>query len=129
MHGRVKSGQMPHRVNRSFRHVLIPVWLVVIVLLTATYGNSKTVTPYDKLPHPTTAPLTSAEGAASARHPADLLLSKYLRFGRLTAENGLSNVQTRGVAQDNYGFMWFATLDGLNRYDGSGVKGQSVFAY
>jgi hypothetical protein len=59
----------------------------------------------------------TAAGTAASRRPADLLQSRYLRFGRITAEDGLSNEQIRGVAQDNYGFMWFATLDGLNRYD------------
>jgi hypothetical protein len=33
----------------------------------------------------------TAAGSAAFRRPADLLLSKYLRFGRLTAEDGLSN--------------------------------------
>ena len=64
----------------------------------------------------------TAAGPASARRPADLLLSKYLRFGRLTAEDGLSADQTWDLAQDNQGFMWFATANGLNRYDGSGVE-------
>jgi ligand-binding sensor domain-containing protein len=64
----------------------------------------------------------TAAGTAASRRPADLLLSQHLRFSRFTSKDGLSNEQTRGVAQDNYGFMWFATLDGLNRYDGFGVK-------
>jgi ligand-binding sensor domain-containing protein len=61
-------------------------------------------------------------GPATTQSPADLLQSRYLRFGRLTAKNGLSNLQVRGVTQDNYGFMWFGTHHGLNRYDGAGVK-------
>ena len=49
---------------------------------------------------------------AASRRPADLLQSRYLRFGRITAEDGLPNEQIRGVAQDNYGFMWFGTAAG-----------------
>jgi hypothetical protein len=49
---------------------------------------------------------------AASRRPADLLQSRYLRFGRITAEDGLSNEQIRGVSQDNYGFMWFGTAAG-----------------
>ena len=64
----------------------------------------------------------TAEAPVSFRRPADLLLSRYLKFGRLTAEDGLSNDQVWGVVQDNDGFMWFATVDGLNRYDGAGFK-------
>jgi len=59
---------------------------------------------------------------ATSRRSADPLLSRYLRFGRLTSEDGLSNNQTYHIAQDNHGFMWFATANGLNRYDASSVK-------
>ncbi|MFC6100234.1 two-component regulator propeller domain-containing protein [Olivibacter domesticus] len=36
----------------------------------------------------------------------------------LDIERGLSNNQVRSIVQDHNGFMWFATKDGLNRYDG-----------
>ena len=49
------------------------------------------------------------------RHPADLLLSQYLKFGRLTAEDGLSSDQTWELAQDKRGFMWFGTANGLQQ--------------
>ncbi|MBL0712715.1 MAG: response regulator, partial [Desulfosarcina sp.] len=64
----------------------------------------------------------TAAGMAASRRPADLLQNRYLRFGRLTAEDGLSNDQLRAVVQDNRGFMWFGTLAGLNRYDGASIK-------
>lgn len=35
---------------------------------------------------------------------------------------GLSNNSVRCMFQDHYGYMWFGTYDGLNRYDGSAVK-------
>jgi ligand-binding sensor domain-containing protein len=34
----------------------------------------------------------------------------------------LSNNQVTDFFQDSYGFMWIATDDGLNRYDGRSVK-------
>ena len=64
----------------------------------------------------------TAAGPAASRRPADLLLSRHLKFGRLTSENGLSNDSVWGIAQDSRGFMWFGTLDGLNRYDGNNFK-------
>jgi ligand-binding sensor domain-containing protein len=64
----------------------------------------------------------TAAGTAASRSPADFLQSRYLRFGRLTAEDGLSGNQTYNVAQDNYGFVWFATSNGLSRYDGASIK-------
>lgn len=44
--------------------------------------------------------------------------SQELVFERITTEQGLSNNMIRCVVQDNMGFLWFGTNDGLNRYDG-----------
>jgi ligand-binding sensor domain-containing protein/signal transduction histidine kinase/AraC-like DNA-binding protein len=40
----------------------------------------------------------------------------------LSIDNGLSNNSVNTVFQDHYGFMWFGTYDGLNRYDGANFK-------
>lgn len=37
---------------------------------------------------------------------------------RLTTDDGLSDNMVFCALQDRYGFMWFGTRDGLNRYDG-----------
>lgn len=36
----------------------------------------------------------------------------------ITVMDGLANNTVRHVIQDHRGFLWFATLDGVNRYDG-----------
>ena len=41
-----------------------------------------------------------------------------MRFEELSIDEGLSQTIVYSIAQDNEGFMWFATEDGLNRYDG-----------
>lgn len=41
-----------------------------------------------------------------------------VRFERLNVADGLSEGRVWGITQDRRGFMWFATWDGLNRYDG-----------
>ncbi len=41
-----------------------------------------------------------------------------LAFEALTIEDGLSQGMVNDIYQDHFGFMWFATKDGLNRYDG-----------
>lgn len=41
-----------------------------------------------------------------------------LRFERLTPAHGLSFPLVRSVIQDQYGLMWFATENGLNKYNG-----------
>ncbi len=40
------------------------------------------------------------------------------RFKHLTVEDGLSNSTVYSILQDNDGFLWFGTPNGLNRYDG-----------
>lgn len=41
-----------------------------------------------------------------------------VRFEHLTVEDGLPNSTVLSVLQDQQGFMWFATADGVARYDG-----------
>ncbi len=40
------------------------------------------------------------------------------RFDHLSTRNGLSHNSVIEIIQDKQGFMWFGTLNGLNRYDG-----------
>ncbi len=42
-----------------------------------------------------------------------------LKFTHLTTNDGLSQSNVTEILQDRRGFMWFATRDGLNRYDGN----------
>jgi ligand-binding sensor domain-containing protein/two-component sensor histidine kinase len=39
-------------------------------------------------------------------------------FRQLTVEDGLSQSTVFATLQDSRGYMWFGTIDGLNRYDG-----------
>lgn len=41
-----------------------------------------------------------------------------IRFDRLTVNDGLSQSTVNAILQDRYGYMWFGTQDGLNRFDG-----------
>jgi ligand-binding sensor domain-containing protein/serine phosphatase RsbU (regulator of sigma subunit) len=46
--------------------------------------------------------------------------SQQLRFKHITNEEGLSTNYVTSIMQDDRGFMWFGTQDGLNKYDGYG---------
>ena len=41
--------------------------------------------------------------------------------GRLTVEEGLSSNTINDIVQDDNGFLWIATTDGLNRFDGTDI--------
>ncbi|MGJ8593218.1 MAG: hybrid sensor histidine kinase/response regulator transcription factor [Aquaticitalea sp.] len=44
--------------------------------------------------------------------------NEQISFRDLTVDHGLSQNSVVSIAQDSIGYMWFATQDGLNKYDG-----------
>ncbi len=49
---------------------------------------------------------------------ANLLSQNTIYFDRISINNGLSQGDVNCIYQDNTGFMWFGTHDGLNKYNG-----------
>ena len=45
-----------------------------------------------------------------------------IRLTNISREHGLSNSTVFSIYQDSYGFIWFGTGDGLNRYDGTHMQ-------
>ncbi|MBK8340585.1 MAG: response regulator [Flavobacteriales bacterium] len=56
---------------------------------------------------------------AASRAQVDTLL---IPLRHISIEDGLSQGMVGSILQDRTGFMWFATKDGLNRYDGYSFK-------
>ena len=55
--------------------------------------------------------------------PGTLPAQNYnMSFKRVSIEDGLSQSSIEDIYQDERGFLWFATQDGLNRYDGYNFK-------
>lgn len=46
------------------------------------------------------------------------LNGQHIKFTHITENEGLSHPYVRCIVQDDQGFMWLGTFDGLNRYDG-----------
>lgn len=46
---------------------------------------------------------------------------EYVRFKRITINDGLSLSSVYNIYQDSKGFLWFGTEDGLNKYDGQSI--------
>ena len=107
-------------------------WAICLLsLLTAALSSHAG---YMVAPLVVTDPVTSVSAAttsAMAKPSANLLAkpalaqdtyppsSDIVRFGRLSVEQGLSHSTVTSILQDRYGFMWFGTQDGLNKYDGN----------
>ncbi|MFL5808871.1 MAG: two-component regulator propeller domain-containing protein, partial [Flavisolibacter sp.] len=45
-----------------------------------------------------------------------------IQFSHLSEKDGLSNNQVNAITQDDDGFIWIGTNDGLNRFDGYKVR-------
>src|SRR6266568_6928579 len=57
--------------------------------------------------------------ACSALHGAQLPLRRY------TTADGLASNTVLSIASDSRGFLWFATAEGLSRFDGYGFSNQT----
>ena len=51
------------------------------------------------------------------------------RFSHLTNENGLIHNTVYDILQDKYGFIWFATKNGVGRFDGYVTKSYKPSAF
>lgn len=45
-----------------------------------------------------------------------------LKLNHISVNKGLSQQDVETMMQDHYGFMWFGTYDGLNRFDGYNIE-------
>ena len=50
------------------------------------------------------------------------LIAQQLFFDHFTVESGLTDNHVSNVVQDDLGYIWLGSLNGLNRYDGYGME-------
>ncbi len=74
-------------------------------------------------PEPESTPSEAATPKPDSAQPIQqTICTCVLRFDRISIEQGLSQSSARAIFQDQRGFIWFGTQDGLNRYDGYNFK-------
>ena len=49
-------------------------------------------------------------------------VGRNIRFEHLSTDDGMSHASVMDILQDHHGFMWFATQEGLNRFDGYDIE-------
>lgn len=94
---------------------------LVAAFLLAGACSSKSDSP---IPLPSTYVSQALDAAGESLDPPYPLNSIEwpVRFEHLTPSDGLSQSVVNDIEQDDLGFLWFATQDGLNRYDGYDFK-------
>jgi len=65
--------------------------------------------------------VAGAAGAA-ARAAAPLPAVRPMYFEHLTTRDGLSQSTVNAMLQDAQGYLWLATENGLDRYDGDSIR-------
>jgi signal transduction histidine kinase/ligand-binding sensor domain-containing protein/CheY-like chemotaxis protein len=112
------SQRVDNWLHRWTASAMILIW----IMLAAACGRAPVQAPdQTKLP-----PSTFASRAETAQLPgASPKIAKLfpnagqmLRFENISLDQGLSQSVVADIIQDNQGFLWFATQDGLNRFDG-----------
>ncbi len=93
---------------------LISLIILAFGFLLSAYGRIA----HAAAPAPTPTPFSEAKPELIERNQASPLNTS-LRFEQLSIEDGLSQSVITSVLQDQFGFIWIGTQDGLNRYDGN----------
>jgi ligand-binding sensor domain-containing protein/signal transduction histidine kinase len=101
---------------RRYAWLWFACWLLLLVLEACdTVSRSNTATPIP----PTTGPSGSLW---THNFPPIQDNGAALRFLHFGSEEGLSQSSAQVLLQDNLGFLWIGTQDGLNRFDGYSFK-------
>lgn len=88
---------------------------VCLLLLTAGCSNKPELV---RTQTPTPTALNQVETVEPTETPQTKEIPLSLRFTKIDSDDGLTQSTTYAIAQDEIGFMWFGTEDGLIRYDG-----------
>jgi len=107
--------QMTHRSRLRSRSIFAFALSMALLLISLpkVEGQSRTISPH-------VVPPQHRSGLPSVRLPVED--GHDIRFSRLSTTQGLSQTRVDAMVQDNQGFMWLGTQNGLDRYDGYEYK-------
>lgn len=93
-------------------------WVLLLSVLLTSCGITAST------PAPTARPIASPTDPvpAPALTGPFIPYGKNIRFDHISLEEGLSQSVVNAILQDQKGFIWVGTDDGLNRYDGYNFK-------
>jgi signal transduction histidine kinase/ligand-binding sensor domain-containing protein len=100
----------------EYLRVFILTLLITVLLVAAACGASGAPASPDSTPEPLPVPAAAPPSAVAS---PILAKRRDVTFEHISVENGLSHSTVNCILQDSYGFMWFGTDDGLNKYDGN----------
>ncbi|HEX4910420.1 MAG TPA: two-component regulator propeller domain-containing protein [Permianibacter sp.] len=86
----------------------LAAWLVRVLAPVVLAATSITAVPA----------IAAARPSPEPALPDDILPDDSIRLSTLGTNEGLSQSSITAMAQDEYGFIWLGTADGLNRFDG-----------
>jgi len=95
------------------------VWILPFLFVLESCGTIQPATTPDARPN---ASLTDPLPARFSMGPTTIPYGKNIRFEQISLEEGLSQSVVNVILQDQKGFLWIGTDDGLNRYDGYNFK-------
>jgi ligand-binding sensor domain-containing protein/signal transduction histidine kinase len=92
---------------QNFTLLFKPVFRLVLLLLFPVVATSQPVQP------------ATATSPVLVNRSESALQTKQYVFTHYSSFNGLASNIVNGIIQDRKGYMWLATLDGLQRFDGN----------
>ena len=119
-HRRVSQAAYPAQISYNYYIMRKRLFLLVIFLsaLLTSCGTSDPASVSND--NPTASPPDFTPDPRSTN--SSIPYGKNIRFERLSLEEGLSQSVVHAILQDQAGFLWIGTDDGLNRYDGYEFK-------
>jgi hypothetical protein len=108
---------MPRSFTKNYVDVFYGVFLIGFILFATSCSGSTKPTKDQPQSEQLSGPSPGQATDLSASVP-ELTAGKHLRFEHISSKQGLSQNTVFCILQDNQGFMWFCTEDGLNKYDG-----------